>query len=103
MRDFALGNKGGYTGGQGMDAIIGELPDIGKKFMPEMLLSFCSSADGIKGFLGHLPMLHTYGPIVNKGLESLSTFALEHHLQLLPDSALVISLISINVEGLQVI
>ena len=93
-------------GGQGMDTLIGVLADIGEKFipeMPEMLLNFYSSANGIKGFLGHLLVLHSYGPIVDKGLESLSIFALKHHLHLLPASAPVVSLISIDVESSQVI
>ena len=79
--------------------------DTGKKFVPEipeMLLNFYSSANGIKGFTGLL-VLCRYGPIVSKGLESLSIFALEHHLQLLPVSVLVIRLISIDVESFQVI
>ena len=43
MREFALGDEGGYMGGQGIDTLIGELADIGEKFileMLEMLLSF---------------------------------------------------------------
>ena len=86
-----------------MDTLIGELADIGEKFIPEMLIGFDSSADGIKGFLGHLLVLQGDGPIVNEGLQSLSIFALKHHLQLLPACALVISLISVDVEGFQVI
>ena len=37
----------------------------------------------------------------NEGLESHSIFAFEHHADLLPTSAAVISLLSVNVEGFQ--
>ena len=89
-----------------MDTLIGEFVDIGKKFIPEipeMLISFYSSANGIKGFPGHHLVLQSDGPIVNEELESLSIFALKHHLQLLPACVPVVSCISINVEGFQVI
>ena len=85
---------------------FGELADIGEKFVleiSEMLLSFYSCANGIKGFSGCLLVLWGDGPIVDDGLESLSIFSLEHHLQLLPACVPVISLISIDVEGFQVI
>ena len=91
-----------------MDTLTGELADIGQKFileMPEMLISFYSSVNDIKGFPGHLLVLLGNGPIVDEGLksQSLSMFALENHLQLLPACVLVISLTSTNVEGFQVI
>ena len=62
-------------GRQHMDNLIGELADIREKLipeMPEMLIGFYSSVSGIKGFLGHLLVLQGYGPIVDKGLESIS-------------------------------
>ena len=88
-------------GRQGMDTLTGELEDVGERLileMPEMLISFYSSANGIKSFLGHLLVLWGHDPIVNEGLESLSIFTLKHHLQLLPACAPVISLISIGIK-----
>ena len=70
-------------GGQGMDTLTGELADIGEKSipeMPEMILGFYSIADGIKGFLGHLLVLDSYGPIVSRKQEGLSILTLKHHL-----------------------
>ena len=108
MREFALGDEGGYMDEQGMDTLIRDLADMGEKFipeMPEMLLGFYSYScpNVIKGFAGCLLVLHSYGPIVNKGLESVSVFTLKHRLQLLQASVQVISLISIDVESFQVI
>ena len=106
MDKLALGNEGAYVGRQGMDTLIGELADIREKLIlevPEMLLSFNSGAYSIKGILGHLLVLWGDGPIVGKGLVSLSIFTLKHHLQLLPAGMPVISLISIDVKDFQVI
>ena len=47
-------------------------------------------------------LLH-YGTFVCWGLESLSITTLEHELQLLPAFAVVVSLISLNVQGVQVV
>ena len=103
MGEVALGDKGAYVGGQGMDTLIGELADIGEKLIPEMLLSFNSHVDSIKCFPGHHLVLLGDGSIVDKGLDSLSIFTLKHHFQLPPACVAVISLISIVVEGFQVI
>ena len=46
MREFTLGDEGGYMGGQGMNTIIRELADNREKFVPEipeMLIGFCSA------------------------------------------------------------
>ena len=72
MREFTFGDKGGYRGRQGMDTLIGELADIREKFIPEMLIGFDSSADGIKGFPEHLLVLMGDGAIVNEGLISIN-------------------------------
>ena len=106
MREFTKGDEGRYMGRQDMDTLTGELADVREKFvpeMPEMLISLYSSANGIKGLPGHLLVLQVHGPIVNEGLESLSIFSLKHDLQLLPACVPVVSLISINVEGFQVV
>ena len=84
-----------------MDTLIGELADTEEKLilkMPEMLISFNSHANSIKGIMVCLLVLLGDGPIVNKGLASLSIFTLKHHLQLMPAHALVISLISVDVK-----
>ena len=89
-----------------MDALIRKLADTGWELIsevPEMLLRFDSSASSIKGKLGHPLTLWNDGAIVYEGLESLPVFTLEHHLKVLPASAAVISFLSINVEGFQVI
>ena len=89
-----------------METLVGELADIGEKFileMPEMLISLYGSTNGIKGFPGHLLVLQGYVPIVVEGLKILSIFTLEYHLQLPPACAPVVSLISIDVEGFQVV
>ena len=101
MREFALDDEGGYMDRQGMDTLVRELADIGEKVypeMPEMLISFDSSVDGINGFPGHILVLWGNGPIVNERLESLSIFTLKHHLQLLQACVPVVSLISVNIE-----
>ena len=106
VREFALGNESVDVSRQSMDTLIGELADIREEFIPgvpEMLLGLHCSADSIKGKLGYPLTLWGNGPIVNETLDSLSIFTLKHHLQLLPASAPVISLISINCEDLQVI
>ena len=106
MGKFALGDEGAYADRQGMDTLIGELADIREKLIPkvpEMLLGFDSHSSSIKGIPGHLLMLQSDGPIVNKGLESLSILTLKYHLQLLPACAPVISFISIDVKGFQVV
>ena len=80
--------------------------DIKEKFieeMPEMLIGLYSCTSGIKVFPGHLLVLKGKGPIVGEGLESLSISTLEHHLQLLPGCAPVVSIININVKGFQVV
>ena len=66
-----------------------------------MLLRLYHSTDAIKGKQEHLLTLCSDGPIVYEGLESLSTFALEHHAKLLPASVEVISLLNVDVEGFQ--
>ena len=89
-----------------MDTNIMELGDVGEEFIPErpeMLLRLNSCPHSIKGKLGHLLTICGDGTIVNEGLESLSIFTLEHHLKLLPACVAVISFISINVKGFQVI
>ena len=89
-----------------MDTLIGGLLDIGGEFIlevPEMLLRLDSSTDSIKGKLGCPLTLQHGGPIVNEGLESFSIFALKHHLTPFPACVLVISFISINVKGFQVV
>ena len=100
---LTLGDEGADVGQQGMDALIRELADIGEKCipkMPEMLLSFNSCVNSIKG---HLLVLWGDDPIVNKGLKSLSIFTLEHHLQLTPACEPVICLISVDVKGFQAV
>ena len=102
MGKLALGDKGTDVGRQGMDTLLGELADIREKLileMPEMLLSFGSHANSIKGILGHLLVGQSEGPIVSKGLGSLSIFTLKHHLHLLPASLPVVSFISIDVNA----
>ena len=69
--------------------------------MPEMLLRLYCSTDGIKDKPGHLLTLCSDGPTAYEGLESLSIFSLKHHVELLPASVVVISLLSVNVEGFQ--
>ena len=106
MGELALGNEGVDVGRQVMATLIRELVDIGEKLipkMPDMLLDFDSPADSIKGITVHLLMLQDDGPIVNKGLESLSIFTLKNHLQPMPAHVLIISLISIDVEGFQIV
>ena len=91
---------------QGMDMLDGELANTGKEFipkMPEMLLGLYCSSNSIKGKLGHSLTPHSNGPIVDEGLESLLIFTLKHHLQLLSAHVPVISLISTNVKGFQVL
>ena len=66
-----------------------------------MLLRLYYSPSGIKGKLGHLLLLLGDGPIVYEGLESLSIFALEHHVELLPAIVAIISLLGVNVKGFQ--
>ena len=68
-----------------------------------MPLGFDIHADSIKGITGHLLILQCGGPIVNKGLENLSIFTLKHHLQLTPACLPVVSLISVDVKGFQVV
>ena len=80
--------------------------DIGEKLIPkvpEMLLGPNSSTDSIMGILGHLLVFCSYGPIVDEGLLSLSIFTLKHHLQLMPAHVPVVSLISVDVKGFQVV
>ena len=48
-------------------------------------------------------MLLGDGPIINKGQNGLSIFTLKHHLKLMPACMPVISLISIDVKGFQVV
>ena len=106
VRKFALGDEVFDMGGQGMDTLIRELEDVGNEFIPEvpeMFLKLYSGTDIIKGKLGHLLTPQGDGRIVDEGLESLSVFALENHLQLLPAHAQVISFISFIVEGFQVV
>ena len=58
--EFALGSEGAYADRQGMDTHIEELEDIREKLipeMPEMLLSFDSHADSIRGILECLLVL----------------------------------------------
>ena len=105
MGEFTLSNEVTNTGQKGIDTLTGELADIREKLVPkvpEMLISFNSCADSIKGILGHLLVLWGEGPIVMRDCQSLSIFTLEHHLQLAPASMAVISLISIDVKGFQV-
>ena len=74
MREFTLGDEGSDMGRQGMNTLIGELADIGKELIPEMLemlLRLDSSASCIKGKLGHPLTLWGDGPIVNERLEPL--------------------------------
>ena len=88
-----------------MDTLIWELVDIGEKVilkMPEMLLGFNSYANSVKGIARHLLVFQGNGPIVDEGLQSL-IFTLRHHLQLMPACVPVISLISVDVEGFQVV
>ena len=92
------------VGRQGMDTLTGELADIREKLipkMPDILIGFYISAEGIKGFLGQFLVLWGYAPIVDEGLESLSIIALKHHLLLL--LACTLSLIGIDVKGFQVV
>ena len=106
VSEFTLGDEGTDMGRQGMDTLIRELADVRKEFIPkmsQMLFGLYCSTNSIKGKLEH-PLTHQgNGPIVNEGLESLSIFTLEHHLQLLPACVAVVSLISIDVKGLQVV
>ena len=77
MEGLTSGNEVTELGQQGIDTLIGKLADIGEKLIPEvpeMLLSFDSCADNIKGFLGHLLFLHGDGPIVNEGLQAKSVY-----------------------------
>ena len=85
-----------------MYSLTWELPSIRQQLIL-VLLRLYSSADGIKGGLGCFHALLHYGVIVYKGLESLSIIALKHELQLLPAFAVVDSLISLDVQGIQVI
>ena len=71
--------------------------------VPEMIISFNSCANNIKGIFGHLLVLLGNGPIVDEGLQSLSFLTLGHHLSLAPASMAVISLISTDVESFQII
>ena len=66
-----------------------------------MLLRLYCSTNGIKGKLGCLLTLWSDGPFLYEGLKSLSIFTLKHHAELLPASAVVISLLGINIEGFQ--
>ena len=79
-----------------MDTLIRELADIAEKLIPkvpEILLGFNSCADSIKGIAGCLLVLQGDGPIVDKGLQSMSIFTLKHHVQLIPAHVPVIGLI----------
>ena len=103
---FAMGDESAEEGRQGMDTLIGKLVDIREKLIPEMsemLLSFDSCLDSIKGNKGYLLMLQGNGSIVDKGLDSLSIFTLKHHLQLLPSCVPVVSIISIDVKSFHVV
>ena len=53
--------------------------------------------------LGGLLVFQCDGLIVQESLEHLPVFALKHHFELLPSSPSVIKLISVDVEGFQVI
>ena len=68
-----------------------------------MLLGLYHSTDGIKGKLGCILTLLSDGHIVYEGLESLSIYALKHHVELLPAKAAVISPLNINVKGFPVV
>ena len=91
-------------GRQGMDTLVREVADIREEFileMPEMFLGLNSCPNSIKGRLGHPPDSLGDGAIVY-GLEILSSSS-NINLKLLPASAAVISFLSIDVEGFQVI
>ena len=89
MGKLALGDKGGYFGGQNMDTLIRELADVREKLIPEvpeMLLRLNSCSSCIKGKPGHPLTFLGDSAIVYEGLECLSVFTLKHHLKLLCQS-----------------
>ena len=103
MGKHTLGDEGGYVDRQGMDTLVWQLVDIGEEFILEMLLRLNSCPDSIKGKLGCPLTPWVDCAVVDDGLESLSIFALKHHLKLLPASLVAISFIGIDVKGFQVI
>ena len=85
-----------------MDTHTGELADIREQFipkMPEMLLEPNGSTNGIKSKLRCLLALHGDCAIICEGLEGSSIFTLKHHVDLLPASVAVVSLLTVDVEG----
>ena len=104
MGELALGDEGGYTGGQGIVTLIRELVDVRGGVHPRNVPQTLNSCpNSIKGKLEHPLTPWGDNAIVDEGLQSLSILPLTHHLELLPASTAVTSFLSIDVEGFQVI
>ena len=103
---LALGDEDEYLGGQSMDTLIRELADVREELIPEvpeMLFGLNICPSSIKGKPGHPLTLWGDGAIVYEGHASPSVFVLKHHHELFPASIVVISFLSVDVEGFQVI